>query len=237
MPTLVLSGPRSRFRVAPIPSAPTHQAAHVARHRRTRGGPPATNGPHWHECCASCSAGALCGVAECDDAATPSPQKTALRPDLEGAGGAADADEAVDGMNVFSELIDVLGTIHVERPGSGEKLERAARADCGIMDDVKLIADHWLRLSEDKKNLPDPITEADRRRRDRLRKNIVHAKGEELASRVLPKAASARMPSGRARSRAPASTPRGRRACLRRRRRPPPLRCMREPSASLRSSV
>jgi len=97
-------------------------------------------------------------------------------------------------MNVFSELIDVLGTIHVERPGSGEKLERAARADRGIMDDVKLIADHWLRLSEDKKNLPDPITEADRRRRDRLRKNIVHAKGEELASRVLPKAASARMP-------------------------------------------
>ena len=39
------------------------------------------------------------------------------------------------------------------------------------MDDVKLIADHWLRLSEDKKNLPDPITEADRRRRDRLRKS------------------------------------------------------------------
>ena len=96
------------------------------------GGPPATNGPHWHECCASCSAGALCGVAECDDAATPSPQKTALRPDLEGAGVAADADEAVDGMNVFSELIDVLGTIHVERPGSGEKLERAARADHGV---------------------------------------------------------------------------------------------------------
>ena len=54
--------------------------------------------------------GLVSRVAECDDAATPSPQKTALRPDLEGAGGAADADEAVDGMNVFSELINVLGS-------------------------------------------------------------------------------------------------------------------------------
>ena len=64
--------------------------------------------------------------------ATVTPEKTTLRPELEGAGGAAHADEAVDGMNVFSELIDVLGIIRGKRPGSGEKLERAARADHGV---------------------------------------------------------------------------------------------------------
>jgi len=55
-----------------------------------------------------------------------------------------DADDAVDGMDIFSELIDVLGVIHdAKRTGSGEKLDRAAGADRGIMDDVKLIAKHW----------------------------------------------------------------------------------------------
>lgn len=135
-----------------------------------------------------------------------------------------DADDAVDGMDIFSELIDVLGVIHdAKRTGSGEKLERDAGADRGIMDDVKLIAKHWLRLNEDKENQPKPITEADRRRTYRLRKRaraacshvllipprrakkpligapctllavITQKKSEELALRVLPEVASARM--------------------------------------------
>jgi len=154
-------------------------------------GPPATRVPPWGECCASCSAGEVCGVAECTDAVgSPYPHN------MTGTVGrlSRDADDAVDGMDIFSELIDVLGVIHDgKRTGSGEKLERAPGADRGIMDDVKLIAKHWLRLNEDKENQPKPMTDADRRRRDRLRKLITQKKSEELALRVLPEVASARM--------------------------------------------
>ena len=131
-------------------------------------GPPATRVPPWGECCASCSAGEVCGVAECTDAVG-----SLYLHKMTGTVGrlSRDADDAVDGMDIFSELIDVLGVIHdAKRTGSGEKLERAAGADRGIMDDVKLIAKHWLRLNEDKENQPKPITEADRRRTYRLRK-------------------------------------------------------------------
>jgi len=154
-------------------------------------GPPATRVPPWGECCASCSAGEVCGVAECTDAVgSPYLHK------MTGTVGrlSRDADDAVDGMDIFSELIDVLGVIHDgKRTGSGEKLDRAAGADRGIMDDVKLIAKHWLRLNEDKENQPKPITEADRLRTYRLRKLITQKKSEELALRVLPEVASARM--------------------------------------------
>ena len=134
-------------------------------------GPPAT----WHGCCTSCSAGNcsaanLCGLAESDDDDTPenSPKLLAGRGVTNG-DEAAD-DEAADGINIFSELIDILGVIHGKRAASSEKLERARGADRGIMDDVKLVADHWLRLVHDKENLPEKLTQGDRRRVYTLRK-------------------------------------------------------------------
>ena len=119
-----------------------------------RAAPPASNVPPWHDCCASCSAGTMCSLAECDDgdmpsqeeslraALTPSPEKS-LRAALEGlAGEADDAEGAVDGMHIFAELIDVLLVIHEKRPDSGEKLERVAGAGRGVMSDVQLVAKH-----------------------------------------------------------------------------------------------
>ena len=57
---------------------------------------------------------------------------------------ADDAEEAVDGMNLFAELIHVLLIIHEKRPhwDSGEKLERVAGAGRGVMSDVQLVAKH-----------------------------------------------------------------------------------------------
>ena len=70
----------------------------------------------------------MCSLAECDDGDTP----------------ADDAEEAVDGMNLFAELIHVLLIIHEKRPhwDSGEKLERVAGAGRGVMSDVQLVAKH-----------------------------------------------------------------------------------------------
>ena len=70
-------------------------------------------------------------------------QEESLRAALEGlAGEADDAEGAVDGMNIFAELIDVLLVIHEKRPDSGEKLERVAGAGRGVMSDVQLVAKH-----------------------------------------------------------------------------------------------
>ena len=67
------------------------------------------------------------------------------------------------------------------------------------MDDVKLIAKHWLRLSEDKENQPTSITIANRRRRSDLRKRAraasfhdalllhpVHAKKPLIGAPCIP---------------------------------------------------
>ena len=77
-------------------------------------------------------------------------------------------EEAADGMNIFSALIDALGNVHKNRPSSAAK-PRKAGSEYKISHDVDLIRQFWRRLSTDKENRIAPLDAKQRARVSYLR--------------------------------------------------------------------
>ena len=111
----------------------------------------------WHDGCACCNE-LECGEVLCDgdelrtESSSSAPAHEELVRDTSG------DEEAADGMNIFSALIDALGNVHKNRPSSAAK-PRKAGSEYKISHDVDLIRQFWRRLSTDKENRLKPLSD------------------------------------------------------------------------------
>ena len=125
----------------------------------------------WHDGCASaCCKELECGEVLCDDGDELRTKSSSSAPAHEELGRDTSGDEeAADGMNIFSALIDALASnVHKDRPSSAAK-PRKDGDPYEISHDVDLIRQFWRRLSTDKENRIAPLDAKQRRRVSHLR--------------------------------------------------------------------
>ena len=127
----------------------------------------------WHDGCASaCCKELECGEVLCDDGDELRTESSSSAPAHEELGRDTSGDEeAADGMNIFSALIDALASnVHKDRPSSAAK-PRKDGDPYEISHDVDLIRQFWRRLSTDKENCIKPLADDQWRRVSYLRKS------------------------------------------------------------------